>query len=70
MNDLRNMTEKERIKTYVSKYISYIENLDYEKAYSLLNEDFKQNYFNNNYIFYIVNTKKVINTILGEYYFF
>ena len=45
MNDLRNMTEKERIKTYVSKYISYIENLDYEKAYSLLNEDFKQNYF-------------------------
>ena len=45
MNDLRNMTEKERIKTYVSKYISYIENLDYEKAYSLLNEEFKQNYF-------------------------
>ncbi len=45
INDLKNMTEKERIKTYVSKYLSYIENLDYEKAYNLLDDDFKQNYF-------------------------
>lgn len=42
---LKTMTEKERIRTYLSKYLMYIEGGHYEKAYSLLYPDFKENYF-------------------------
>lgn len=42
---LKSMSEKERIRFYVSKYISYIETNEYEKAYALLYDDFKANYF-------------------------
>lgn len=45
IEELKSMTEKERIRFYVSKYISYIETNEYEKAYALLNDDFKANYF-------------------------
>lgn len=45
IEELKSMTEKERIRFYVSKYISYIETNEYEKAYALLYDDFKANYF-------------------------
>ena len=45
LEKLKNMTEKERMEFYVSKYISYIEATDYESAYNLLYSEFKDNYF-------------------------
>ena len=40
-----NMTERSRMQTYFGTFISYIEEKDYESAYNLLNEDFRNNYF-------------------------
>ena len=42
---LKNMTEKKRMQTYFSKYLSYMEEGKYEQAYNLLYDEFKQNYF-------------------------
>ena len=42
---LKNMTEKKRMQTYFSKYLSYMEEENYEQAYNLLYDEFKQNYF-------------------------
>ena len=39
------MTERSRMQTYFGTFISYIEEKDYESAYNLLNENFKNNYF-------------------------
>ena len=39
------MTERSRMQTYFGTFISYIEEKDYENAYNLLNENFKNNYF-------------------------
>ncbi len=39
------MTERSRMQTYFGTFISYIEEKDYESAYELLNENFKNNYF-------------------------
>ena len=41
----KTLTEKERIKRYVTLYILDIERQDYDKAYSRLYPDFKNNYF-------------------------
>ena len=39
------LTEKQRMQTYFGQYISYVESKNYEKAYELLYDGFKQNYF-------------------------
>lgn len=43
---------------YFGKYIGYIEEEEYEKAYNLLYEEFKQNYFKtlDDYVKYIKET--------------
>lgn len=37
--------EKERMQIYIAKYFNYIENKEYENAYNLLYEDFKNLYY-------------------------
>ncbi len=44
-NKVADMTERSRMQTYFGTFISYIEEKDYESAYNLLNENFKNNYF-------------------------
>ena len=39
------MTERSRMQTYFGTFISYIEDKDYESAYKLLNDNFRNNYF-------------------------
>lgn len=39
------MTERSRMQTYFGTFISYIEEQNYEDAYDLLNENFKNKYF-------------------------
>ena len=46
LENLKQMSEKERIQTYVAKYLSYLEEGNYENAYNLLYGEFKDNYFN------------------------
>lgn len=42
---LQTMEERDRMEYYVGIFLDHIESGEYEKAYSLLYEDFKQNYF-------------------------
>ena len=42
---ITNMPEKSRMQTYFGTFINYIEKRNYENAYKLLNEDFRNNYF-------------------------
>ena len=42
---LESMPERNRIQTYFGRFITYIENKDFENAYKLLNDNFKNNYF-------------------------
>ena len=44
-DNLKSMPERNRMEYYITNFFSYIENNKYEKAYALLNEDFKNNYF-------------------------
>ena len=44
-NKVMTLPEKNRMQIYFGKFISYIEEKDYENAYKLLNENFKNNYF-------------------------
>lgn len=44
---LQNMTERARIEYYVTKFINYLEAENYNEAYSLLNDTYKKNYFQN-----------------------
>ena len=39
------LNERQRMQTYFGRYLSYIESGDYESAYILLYDGFKQNYF-------------------------
>lgn len=43
--EVKKMAEKKRMTFYFSKFITYIEEKDYGKAYSILYDEFKQNYF-------------------------
>lgn len=45
ISKLKRADESERIRTYLGIYFKYIENKNYEDAYELLYNDFKQNYF-------------------------
>ena len=42
---LKNMKERDRMEFYFSKFISYIKEEKYEKAYELLYPEFKEKYF-------------------------
>lgn len=44
-NKVSNMSEGSRIKTYCASYFEDIEKGEYEEAYKMLNETFKNNYF-------------------------
>ena len=44
-NKIASLTERQRMQSYFGQYISYIENKDYESAYNLLYDGFKQTYF-------------------------
>ena len=45
MSKLADMNERERMEYYVSEFISAIESENYESAYEMLYDDFKENYF-------------------------
>ena len=42
---LKTLGERDRMERYFGNYLGYIEEQEYEKAYDLLNQEFKQNYF-------------------------
>lgn len=42
---LNNSTEATRMKTYVGQYISYVDSKNYQEAYNLLYDNFKNTYF-------------------------
>lgn len=42
---IASLTERQRMQTYFGTYISYVESGDYQSAYDLLYDGFKQNYF-------------------------
>lgn len=42
---LKGMNERNRIEYYISKFMSYAGNGEYEKAYNLLNREYRQKYF-------------------------
>lgn len=43
--EVKKMKEKQRMTFYLAKYITYLEDKNYEKAYSLLYDEYKTNYF-------------------------
>lgn len=45
LENLSNKSEASRIKEYVGQFFTLIETKDYENAYNILFESFKQNYF-------------------------
>lgn len=45
INTVASLNERDRIEYYVSKFVEAIEEKDYEKAYDMLYDDFKENYF-------------------------
>lgn len=55
---LKTLGERDRMERYFGKYIGYVEEEEYEKAYDLLYEDFKSNYFKTleDYIKYVKET--------------
>ena len=45
VNELAGKGERERMEHYVKSFIDAVENKDYEEAYDMLYEDFKNNFF-------------------------
>lgn len=45
LSTLASKSERDRIEYYVAKFIQAVEEKNYEKAYDMLYEDFKNNYF-------------------------
>lgn len=70
LEQLSKMQEFDRIKYYINKYLFYIENQDYERAYSLLYEDFKNEYFKTieEFAQYVSGKYPIVNTITYEGY--
>lgn len=77
LNELQKMEEYDRMKYYFNKYLFYIENQDYEKAYSLLYSEFKEKYFKSidDYKKYVSEKYPVVNSTefsdydkLGKYH--
>lgn len=44
-SQISSMNESARVKTYFGEFLSYLDNKNYEKAYAMLNSDYKTNYF-------------------------
>ena len=70
LSELSQMQQYDRIKYYMDKYLFYIEEQNYELAYSLLHDDFKQEHFKTLEEFkqYVINKYPVVNTIEYEKY--
>ena len=75
--ELQELDEYSRIVKYFNKYISYIENGNYEAAYQLLYPEFKQTYFDtlDKYVEYVKNKYPIVISVqydgvqrLGQYY--
>ena len=45
ISNLQDRNERERMEYYFGEFLRYIENKEYDKAYTLLYDDFKANYF-------------------------
>ena len=45
VNKLADMNERERMEYYIATFVNYIESKEYEKAYELLYDEFRQRYF-------------------------
>lgn len=45
LEKLKKMTERDRMEFYFSKFVSYIKDKNYEKAYNLLYPEFREKYF-------------------------
>ena len=67
INNLLNMTERDRIEYYASTFIRKIEAEEYETAYKMLNQDFKENYFPTIVDFQMYVDEKFPNSIAIEY---
>lgn len=61
-NELKNMSERERMEFYFSEFMDYIENGKYQEAYNLLYPDFKDNYFKT-----LDDFKKYVNKTYPEF---
>ena len=75
--ELYNLEEAERIKYYFNVYIGYLDNKEYEKAYNMLDDKFKNNYFKtlDSYVKYINSKYSPIISVtydditrMGNYY--
>ena len=75
--ELYSMNEPDRIKYYFNKYIDCLENKDYETAYNMLDQKFKDNYFQtlDSYVTYVNNKYSPIISVtyddfnrMGNYY--
>lgn len=67
INKIASLTEQQRMQTYFGQYISYIENNNYEQAYDLLYDGFKQTYFKTLEEFKNYAEKNYPNNIVVEY---
>lgn len=65
LKKLSEMTERNRIEYYISNFIRDVEEKNYEKAYSVLNKDFKKNYFPNkkDFVEYVKNKFTVMTDV-------
>ncbi len=61
-NELKDMSERERMEFYFSEFMDYIENGKYQEAYNLLYPDFKDNYFKT-----LDDFKKYVNKTYPEF---
>lgn len=61
-NELKDMSERERMEFYFSEFMDYIENGKYQEAYNLLYPDFKDNYFKT-----LEDFKKYVNKTYPEF---
>jgi len=68
--ELSKKSELERIQYYFDNYLFYIEDRDFETAYSKLNNDFKKEHFSTleKYKEYVINKYPAVNTISYEDY--
>lgn len=64
---LNGYTEATRIKSYVGQYLSYVDSKDYESAYNLLYDEFKNTYFKTLEDFITYAENKYPDEILVEY---
>lgn len=62
LEQLKNMSERERMEFYFSEFMDYIENGKYQEAYNLLYPDFKDNYFKT-----LDDFKKYVNKTYPEF---